>query len=85
MRDGTGARGALTMAIPQPTGASPCEVLAGGYAQRWDPAAGWQQVTGSSAELDLLALNPSRGSRRERRARLGKGPWFRSGRHFHAR
>jgi len=60
-------------------------VLAGGYAQRWDPAAGWQQVTGSSAELDLLALNPSRGSRRERRARLGKGPWFRSGRHFHAR
>jgi len=59
------------------------EVLAGGYAQRWDPDQGWLQVTGASAQSDLLAMNPPRGSRRERRARVGVGPWYRSGRLFH--
>jgi hypothetical protein len=56
------------------------EVLAGGYAQRFIAGSGWQQVTGASAELDLLAMNPPRGSRRERRARIGKDEWYRSAR-----
>jgi hypothetical protein len=46
------------------------EVLTGGYAQKFDPQQGWQQVTGSKARRSRRAHAP-RGSRRERRARGG--------------
>jgi len=45
------------------------EVLAGGYAQYFDPRFGWRQVTGSRAMMSERA-EPSRGARRERRSRL---------------
>ena len=48
----------------------PFEVLTGGYAQKFDPQQGWQQVTGSKARRTRRAY-ASRGSRRERRARGG--------------
>jgi hypothetical protein len=45
------------------------EVLSGGYAQKFDPNNGWQQVTGSKAmRIAHLAHAPA-GSRRERRTR----------------
>jgi hypothetical protein len=44
------------------------EVLAGGYAQKFDPQKGWGQVSGSKARESKRADAP-RGSRRERRAR----------------
>jgi hypothetical protein len=47
---------------------APFEVLSGGYAQKFDPQAGWQQVTGSMARRSKRANAPD-GSRRERRAR----------------
>ena len=47
---------------------APFEVLSGGYAQKFDPALGWQQVTGSQAARGYRAV-AAPGSRRERRAR----------------
>src|SRR5499427_3109273 len=47
----------------------PFEVLSGGYAQKFDPHHGWQQVTGRRALLSSMAAHPAEGSRRERRAR----------------
>jgi hypothetical protein len=44
------------------------EVLSGGYAQKFDPQAGWQQVTGAEA-MRTVRSSAARGSRRERRAR----------------
>jgi hypothetical protein len=51
-------------------------VLAGGYAQKFDPAKGWQQVTGAEAVHSSRAT-PAKGSRRERRIRSWSG-WKRS-------
>jgi hypothetical protein len=45
----------------------PFAVLSGGYAQKFDPSAGWQQVNGSRAKQSKRVASP--GSRRERRAR----------------
>jgi hypothetical protein len=54
------------------------EVLTAGYAQNFDPQAGWQQVTGSmAARHSHRAAHPPHGSRRERRARQWSG-WERS-------
>ena len=47
------------------------EVLTGGYAQKFDPQQGWQQVTGSKA-MHSKRAHAARGSRRERRARQWK-------------
>jgi hypothetical protein len=44
------------------------QILTGGYAQKFDPTQGWQQVTGSKARLSRRAY-AAIGSRRERRAR----------------
>lgn len=52
------------------------EVLAGGYAQKFDPHHGWVQVNGSKAVLAHQA-HAAHGSRRERRARQWSG-WERS-------
>jgi hypothetical protein len=48
------------------------EVLAGGYAQKFDPFQGWVQVNGSAAMLEHQA-RAAHGSRRERRSRLMSG------------
>ncbi len=48
------------------------EILTGGYAQKFDPNHGWQQVTGAKARLSRRA-HAVVGSRRERRARQGAG------------
>jgi hypothetical protein len=54
------------------------EVLTGGYAQKFDPKHGWQQVTGSKAMCSARA-EPAIGSRRERRMRqAANGRWERS-------
>lgn len=53
------------------------EILSGGYAQKFDPQAGWQQVSGSKARLSRRKAVASPGSRRERRARQWKN-WERS-------
>jgi hypothetical protein len=45
-------------------------VLTGGYAQKFDPQKGWQQVTGAEAMHSSRAANAARGSRRERRTRV---------------
>jgi hypothetical protein len=55
---------------------TPFEVLTGGYAQKFDPGRGWQQVTGAQAMASKRAKAPD-GSRRERRAREWKN-WQRS-------
>ena len=47
---------------------APFQVLTGGYAQKWDPQKGWQQVTGDLAMKSKRA-HPQKGSRRERRVR----------------
>jgi len=57
------------------------EVLSGGYAQKFDPQHGWQQVTGSKAMHSVRGAHPSRGSRRERRVRQWKN-WERSSRRW---
>jgi hypothetical protein len=44
------------------------EILTGGYAQYFDPQAGWRQVTGSMAMRSKRAAHAPDGSRRERRA-----------------
>jgi hypothetical protein len=48
------------------------QVLAGGYAQKFDPSQGWVQVTGSEAARTLRGSSPQPGSRRERRRRRWK-------------
>jgi hypothetical protein len=48
-------------------------ILTGGYAQKFDPQNGWQQVTGATAMHSKMAANAEKGSRRERRARQWKG------------
>jgi hypothetical protein len=55
------------------------EVLTGGYAQKYDSAKGWQQVTGVQAARTIRGSKAAPGSRRERRARGWKN-WRRSGR-----
>ncbi|MGH7836739.1 MAG: hypothetical protein ACREQC_02815, partial [Candidatus Binataceae bacterium] len=52
------------------------EVLTGGYAQKFDPQKGWEQVTGSQMRGRMRA-HAAIGSRRERRARQWK-TWERS-------
>jgi len=52
------------------------EVLTGGFAQKFDPKSGWQQITGAKAVKTRRAHAES-GSRRERRAR-GRTKWARS-------
>jgi hypothetical protein len=48
------------------------DILAGGYAQKFDPRHGWVQVTGSSAKWERQAY-AEYGSRGERRSRLSQG------------
>jgi len=45
------------------------QVLTGGYAQKFDPQSGWQQVTGAKAARTRRGSKAAPGSRRERRAR----------------
>lgn len=45
------------------------QVLTGGYAQKFDPAQGWVQVTGAKAKKTLRGATAAPGSRRERRLR----------------
>ena len=52
------------------------EILTGGYAQKFEPRKGWQQVTGSKAQRSKRA-HAAKGSRR-RRARCAGGPLERS-------
>jgi hypothetical protein len=54
------------------------EVSTGGFAQKFDPKSGWQQITGAKAKNTVRGANPPVGSRRERRAR-GRKKWTRSG------
>jgi hypothetical protein len=54
------------------------EVLTGGYAQKYEPPAGWVQITGAKAEKSKRAKAQT-GSRRERRQRQWKG-WKKSAR-----
>ena len=56
-------------------------VLTGGYAQKWDPQKGWQQVTGALAMRSSRLAHAPPGSRRERRARQWKH-WTRSAHRF---
>ena len=51
---------------------APFEVLTGGYAQKFDPNSGWQQVTGQKA-MHSHRAKAAPGSRRERRKRGLKG------------
>jgi hypothetical protein len=53
------------------------EVLSGGYAQKFDPQQGWQQITGSQAMRTQRGSRAEAGSRRERRARSWRS-WERS-------
>ena len=55
------------------------QVLTGGYAQKFDPQHGWQQVTGAKALLTNRGAHAPVGSRRERRKRQAKN-WLRSDR-----
>jgi len=57
------------------------QVLTGGYAQKWDPQKGWQQVTGAQAMKSSRIARAPKGSRRERRARQWKH-WKRSEHRF---
>jgi len=57
------------------------QVLTGGYAQKWDPQKGWQQVTGAQAMKSSRVAHAPPGSRRERRARQWKH-WKRSEHRF---
>jgi hypothetical protein len=57
------------------------EVLTGGYAQKWDPQKGWQQVTGALAKRFARIATAPKGSRRERRARQWQS-WKRSEHRF---
>ncbi len=53
-------------------------VLSGGYAQKFDPRYGWEQVTGAKAMHSKMAAHAEKGSRRERRARQWKSHLDRS-------
>ena len=55
------------------------QVLAGGYAQEFDPSKGWTQVNASNV-TKARALKAPDGSRRERRER-GRARWSRSADH----
>ena len=57
------------------------QVLTGGYAQKWDPQKGWQQVTGAQAMKSSRVAHAPRGSRRERRERQWQR-WKRSEHRF---
>ena len=57
------------------------QVLTGGYAQKWDPQKGWQQVTGAQAMKSARVAHAAKGSRRERRARQWRH-WKRSEHRF---
>jgi len=57
------------------------QVLTGGYAQKWDPQKGWQQVTGAQAMKSSRVAHAPTGSRRERRARQWQH-WKRSQHRF---
>ena len=48
------------------------QVLTGGYAQKFEPQSGWQQVTGAKALQTKRGAHAAVGSRRERRARARK-------------
>ena len=48
------------------------QVLSGGYAQKFDPQTGWQQITGSKAMRSMRVAHAAPGSRRERRVRQWK-------------
>ncbi|HKF97892.1 MAG TPA: hypothetical protein VKB20_06525, partial [Steroidobacteraceae bacterium] len=61
---------------PQRHATSAFMVLAGGYAQKFDPKKGWVQVTGARAALTLRGA-AAQGTRRERRVR-GWPKWARS-------
>lgn len=50
------------------------QILSGGYAQKWDANAGWQQVTGAKA-MDSIRAHAPLGSRRDRRFRLMRQGW----------
>jgi hypothetical protein len=56
-------------------------VLSGGYAQKFDPSKGWQQITGAKAEKSPRAAHAAKGTRRERRARQWKN-WLPSKHEF---
>jgi hypothetical protein len=43
------------------------QILSGGYAQKFDPEQGWQQVTGAKARHSLRAAPGRSGTRRQRR------------------
>lgn len=58
--------------------AAPFEILTGGYAQKFDPQSGWQQITGPMAMRSMMAARAIPGSRRERRARQYRTPLIRS-------
>ncbi|HLY57598.1 MAG TPA: hypothetical protein VKS60_18685 [Stellaceae bacterium] len=60
------------------------EVLSGGYAQKFDPQKGWQQINGARAMHSQMVVHPPHGSRRERRARAWRN-WRRSERVFRTR
>jgi hypothetical protein len=49
--------------------AAPFQVLAGGYAQKFDSSQGWVQVTGSKAMRSVRGSTTPEGSRRDRRRR----------------
>jgi hypothetical protein len=53
-------------------------VLSGGYAQKFDPQHGWQQINGSRAALSNRVAQPEAGTRRARRARQWKSKLERS-------
>jgi hypothetical protein len=48
------------------------KVLTGGYAQKFDPHKGWEQVNGSQAMHSKMVTDVPKGSRRERRIRQWK-------------
>jgi hypothetical protein len=50
---------------------APFQILSGGYAQKYDPNSGWQQVTGAKA-MESRRAHAAHGSRRDRRAREWK-------------
>jgi hypothetical protein len=57
---------------------APFQVLTGGYAQKFDPGKGWEQVTGALAARHTRIAKAAPGTRRERRARQWKSPLERS-------
>jgi hypothetical protein len=60
----------------------PFEVLAGGYAQKFDSQNGWVQVNGPDAMHSAMAARPCYGARRDRRVRQSQTRLFRSELHW---